>query len=112
MRRHVRRSLLFALAVAAVTAVAGGVNAGATTAGDTYRNPVLNRDFPDPTVRLASDGWYYAYATEADPAGVHVNIQTARSRDLVHWTYLGEALPRLPAWGNKAQVSWAPDVVQ
>jgi arabinan endo-1,5-alpha-L-arabinosidase len=112
MRHLVRRLLLVALAVAATSAISAEANAGAASGGETYRNPVLNRDFPDPTVRLASDGWYYAYATEGDPGGVHVNIQTARSRDLVHWSYLGDALPHLPGWGNKAQVSWAPDVVE
>jgi arabinan endo-1,5-alpha-L-arabinosidase len=77
-----------------------------------YHNAVLDRDFPDPDVIKASDGWYYAYGTEGDPGGHHVNIQTARSRDLVHWRYLGDALPSLPDWGDQAVVSWAPEVVQ
>jgi arabinan endo-1,5-alpha-L-arabinosidase len=77
-----------------------------------YSNPVLDRDFPDPDVIRARDGWYYAYGTEGDPGGRHVNIQTARSRDLVHWRYLGDALPSLPIWGDQAVVSWAPEVVQ
>ncbi len=28
-------------------------------------NPVLNQNFPDPTVILAPDGNYYAYATNS-----------------------------------------------
>jgi arabinan endo-1,5-alpha-L-arabinosidase len=112
MRAHIRSLLLGVVAMVAFMAIVGGASATATTGGHTYRNPVLNRDFPDPTVRLASDGWYYAYGTEGDPGGVHVNIQSARSRDLVHWTYLGDALPHLPAWGDEANVSWAPDVVE
>jgi arabinan endo-1,5-alpha-L-arabinosidase len=76
-----------------------------------YRNPTLDRDFPDPDVIRAHDGWYYAYSTESDPARGHVNIGVARSRDLVHWNYLGDALPALPKWGDQAVVSWAPQVV-
>src|SRR3954469_20713569 len=61
-----------------------------------YRNPVLNRDFPDPTVIRAANGAYYAYATETDRGGRHIDIQVAKSRDLVHWRSLGDALRRLP----------------
>jgi arabinan endo-1,5-alpha-L-arabinosidase len=32
----------------------------------TYANPVLDADFPDPTVLRASDGFYYAYATQTE----------------------------------------------
>jgi arabinan endo-1,5-alpha-L-arabinosidase len=71
----------------------------------TYRKPVLDRDFPDPDVTRAPNGWYYAYGTESQQAGRLVNIQVARSRDLVRWHYLGDALPKLPSWGNKEQVS-------
>lgn len=77
-----------------------------------YRNPMLNRDFPDPAVVKAHDGWYYAYATQKWTERTRVNIQVARSDDLQHWTYLGEALPKLPRWGDDAEVSWAPQVVR
>jgi arabinan endo-1,5-alpha-L-arabinosidase len=75
-----------------------------------YRNPVLDRDFPDPTVIRASDGWYYAYATQT-PAP-RTNVQAARSRDLVRWDYLGEVLPELPAWASRSEACWAPDVAE
>jgi arabinan endo-1,5-alpha-L-arabinosidase len=86
-------------------------SSGAVAAKE-YRNPVLDRDFPDPDVIEAANGWYYAYSTESDPGGRHVNIQVARSRDLISWRYLGDALPRLPKWGDKTGVSWAPDVAR
>jgi beta-xylosidase len=50
---------------------------------------------------------YYAYATNANDA----NIQVARSRHLVHWEVLGEALPELPAWAvQNFGWAWAPEV--
>lgn len=78
----------------------------------TYTNPVIDADFPDPTVIKAVDGNYYAYATQTERDGRWVNIQVARSSDLVHWQYLGDALPAKPAWADKTQDFWAPDVVR
>ena len=75
-----------------------------------YENPVLDRDFPDPAVLRAVDGFYYVYATQGPNEGGMVNIQTARSRDLVRWEYLGDALPVKPAWASRTQDFWAPHV--
>src|SRR5215212_11642377 len=61
-----------------------------------YTNPVLDADFPDPAVILATDGYYYAYATQTLRDGAWINIQVARSADLVHWHHLGDALPEKP----------------
>src|SRR6478672_6429581 len=61
-----------------------------------YTNPVLDADFPDPAVILAPDGYYYAYATQTLREGHWINIQVARSADLVHWDHLGDALPEKP----------------
>src|SRR3982751_6943364 len=63
-----------------------------------YQNPVYDSDFPDPTVIRASDGNFYAYATQTTVGGVWLNIQVARSADLLHWRFLGDALPVQPAW--------------
>ena len=71
-----------------------------------FTNPVLNLDFPDPDVIKVEDT-YYAYATCAGS----IDIQAARSRDLVHWEYLGEALRAQPRWAKtQAGFTWAPDV--
>ncbi|HLL71728.1 MAG TPA: glycoside hydrolase family 43 protein [Pyrinomonadaceae bacterium] len=84
---------------------------GAATA-NTYTNPVFDEDFPDPTVIRASDGFFYAYATQAVVAGKTLNIQVTRSRDLIAWERLGDALPAKPAWANETQKFWAPHVSQ
>jgi arabinan endo-1,5-alpha-L-arabinosidase len=81
-------------------------------AAATYVNPVLNADFPDPTVIKAPDGYYYGYATQTKREGKWVNIQLARSADLVHWQSLGDALPAKPSWASSTQDFWAPDVVR
>lgn len=75
-----------------------------------YANPVIDADFPDPTVIKASDGHYYGYATQTQPDGKWMNIQVARSDDLVHWLQLGDALPAKPLWAASTQDFWAPHV--
>ena len=78
----------------------------------TYVNPVLDADFPDPAVILAPDGHYYAYATQTLREGTWINIQVARSADLVHWDCLGDAMPQKPDWARETQDLWAPFVLQ
>jgi arabinan endo-1,5-alpha-L-arabinosidase len=75
-----------------------------------YENPVFDADFPDPTVLRASDGYFYAYATQTVVNGNWINIQVARSADLENWVRLGDALPVKPAWANQTQNFWAPHV--
>jgi arabinan endo-1,5-alpha-L-arabinosidase len=77
----------------------------------TYLNPVLERDFPDPAVLRDADGWFYAYATQSEAAGRILNVQVARSRDLVRWEHLGDALPEKPRWAAGKQNFWAPHVI-
>ena len=75
-----------------------------------YTNPVIDDNFPDPTILRAADGWYYAYGTQTKRAGRIINLQVARSRNLVDWEYLGEGLPAKPAWATATQKIWAPHV--
>ena len=78
-----------------------------------YANPIIDADFPDPTVIKARDGYFYVYATQSAGEGATVrNVQVARSLDLVHWTMLGDALPAKPAWASRTQDFWAPDVIE
>jgi arabinan endo-1,5-alpha-L-arabinosidase len=77
----------------------------------TYCNPVLDADFPDPAVIHAPDGYYYAYATQTLRDGEWINVQVARSPDLVHWHHLGDALPEKPSWACETQDVWAPYVL-
>ena len=78
----------------------------------TYANPVLDADFPDPAVIRAPDGFYYTYATQTVLDGAWINIQVARSADLVHWHLVGDALPEKPSWARETQDFWAPYVLQ
>jgi len=79
-------------------------------AAATFANPIVDADFPDPTVIRASDGRYYAYGTQTERDGRTINLQVMRSRDLVHWEQLGDALPAKPAWADSTQDFWAPHV--
>ncbi len=102
--------LLFALLTLAGCAsqpVAGGSPSPAS-----YTNPVLDTDFPDPAVLKASDGFYYVYATQGGGGEAIHNIQMARSRDLIEWERLGDALPVKPTWASQTQDFWAPHVFQ
>ena len=71
---------------------------------------VLDEDFPDPSVLLAPDSYYYAYATQTKRHGQVLNFQVARSLDLKSWEHLGEAFPEKPTWAATSQRFWAPDV--
>ena len=103
------RALSLALALASCGGDGGGGQTVGPPPGPTdkqYVNPVINADFPDPSVMKASDGNYYAYATQT----TGVRLQVARSSDLVTWTRLGESMPVKPTWASESQNFWAPDV--
>jgi arabinan endo-1,5-alpha-L-arabinosidase len=125
---------LLAVLLGATLLVAPTGNAGATAApapDRTYRNPLAPRvpgdgtvdSCADPTVlrgQRPGDHHWYLYCTtdplndeDLDDEGelrFHP-IPTMRSRDLVHWTYRGDALPEPPAWAAEGAGLWAPDVV-
>ncbi|HTP62162.1 MAG TPA: glycoside hydrolase family 43 protein [Burkholderiales bacterium] len=105
MRKSVA-SLVLVLAACA-TVPEGGWNRA--SAG--YSNPVLDENFPDPAVLRVAHGWYYAYATRSASGERNFNIQVARSRDLIQWEHLGDALPAKPRWAAAKQAFWAPHVI-
>ncbi len=73
----------------------------------TYTNPIYPYDFPDPFV-LNDGGTYYAFSTNVGSA----HIPTLRSSTLASWTWLGDALPELPAWSEEVgDLVWAPGVL-
>jgi beta-xylosidase len=99
------RSLLLLVAFS-LTPGCGDNGPGATSKGTTmgFSNPVYGNNFADPDVIAVGDE-YYAFATNG-PLG---NLQTLRSKDLVTWEQVGDALPRLPAWTSPGRV-WAPEI--
>ena len=98
-------------ALAALVSLAACAPAPILAPAIEYTNPVLDRDFPDPAVLKAPDGWFYVYATQTRAGERWLNIQVARSTDLVRWEHLGEALPAKPPWGASKQDFWAPHVI-
>jgi len=102
---------LHMLALAALLTLTGCATPMPATRAS-YTNPVIDADFPDPSVLRAPDGLYYAYATQTERDGSWINIQMARSSDLVHWQLTGDALPAKPSWASKTQDFWAPHVVR
>jgi len=91
------------MALAAVTADCAV--ADDAVAGPGSRPPVLPYDFADPDV-VEVGGRFYGYATN----GGGGNVQLIRSADLVHWEWLGDALPSLPPWATPGR-TWAPAVL-
>ncbi|MEU9835694.1 family 43 glycosylhydrolase [Streptosporangium sp. NPDC048047] len=97
-----------------------GAAVPARTPRGTYVNPV-SRDFADtfadPSVIRGDDGWWYAYGT-SDPLregeGTRHLLPVSRSRDLVHWTHVGDAFTEetMPSWADAAGGAslWAPDI--
>jgi len=72
------------------------------------KNPVINKNFPDPTI-IQVNGVFYAYATNSTVHGKPAHIQVARSENLQDWTLLGDALPNKPNWAGRD--FWAPHVL-
>jgi arabinan endo-1,5-alpha-L-arabinosidase len=113
-----RTSFLYTIAAAVVFLTGCGGGGGksiappvdTTTTPTGYLNPVLDTDFPDPAV-IKVGGTYWAYATQTFLAnGLRINIQSASSPDLVHWTYGADVLPTKPAWSTVTWNFWAPHV--
>jgi beta-xylosidase len=91
--------------------------AQAAPAGHSH-NPVSRSfadTFADPMVIRGDDGFWYAYGT-TDPLreGEHTphRIPMARSTDLTHWAYAGDAFTatQRPAFAAPDASFWAPDV--
>ncbi len=112
--RNKSQILLFAVLVLLVNVAAASAQTsiGPNRKTPLYQNPVLDPDFPDPTVIRSSDGFFYAYATQTFINNASLNIQVARSADLENWERLGDALPVKPVWANQTQNFWAPHVSQ
>ena len=96
----------------AVPGLPGRFSLPVLTTESSYLNPIFDFDFPDPAILQAADDWYYVYATQGiTPEFEYQNIQLARSKDLVHWQRLPDALPEKPVWAKYTWDFWAPHVV-
>lgn len=107
---------LIAVMISPVSCKAQNTNAQVDTGSENhasvvYQNPVMAHDFPDPAVLKAPDGWIYAYATQSPSDNGMINIQVAKSRDLINWQRVGDALPVKPGWADQTQSFWAPHVL-
>ena len=87
-----------------VSALALAASVSAQTA--VYRNPIIDKNSPDPTILRADDGSFYLYATENTR-----NVPIYHSTDLVNWNLLGTAFTdeTRPKWNAKGMI-WAPDI--
>ena len=76
------------------------------SSAQTYTNPVIAGDFPDPSViRVGED--YYATATTG---GWSPFFTIAHSRDLVNWKVVGSVFPSKPIWAKGD--FWAPEIAE
>ncbi|MEO7085898.1 MAG: glycoside hydrolase 43 family protein [Gemmatimonadaceae bacterium] len=79
-------------------------------AGDRYRNPIIFADYSEPDVVRVGNDFYLTSSSFGDVPGLPI----LHSRDLVNWTIIGHALPKLyaaafdtPQHGNGV---WAPSL--
>ncbi|MDQ3461319.1 MAG: glycoside hydrolase family 43 protein [Deinococcota bacterium] len=81
---------------------------GCALAQETFQNPVLRNNFPDPHL-IRVDGVFYAYATNS----MSMHVPVSRSSDLVNWDIPRNAMPALAPWVrlNRPDV-WAPEVLE
>ncbi len=131
MHRRVLLPLLVVLGLLGTLAPAGAAPDPDSTVQESYANPLAPRtpdggtvdSCADPAVlegQRPGDRWWYLYCTtdplndddtdaEGDPRFHPVPMM--RSRDLVDWHYVGDALPEPPHWAADGAALWAPDVV-
>jgi len=104
-------SLVRGLAAVAL-GTAAGLAVAIADAASPAGVPLIGSDFADPTIMRASDGWFYAFSTEQLTTERMANIQAARSRDLVRWELLPDAMPAKPARASKTRDFWAPGAIE
>ncbi len=76
------------------------------TAAQTFENPVLAGDYPDPSViRVGKDYWATATSSEWAP-----QFPIMHSTDLVNWTVVGSVFDEPPAWSVANY--WAPEIAE
>ncbi|KAI9677039.1 MAG: hypothetical protein M1817_006878 [Caeruleum heppii] len=78
------------------------------------QGPVIDQNFPDPSIIELPSGDHYSFATSGYNHNSGKSVQIAHSADFDKWTVLDiDGLPELPSWTFKEKPAvWAPDVVQ
>ena len=92
------------LGVSAVNLLFIFVAALAPIDAQTYVNPVIPGDFPDPSV-IAVGEEYYATATTG---GWAPHFPLLRSTDLINWSIIGAVFNEKPSWAKGD--FWAPEI--
>lgn len=77
-----------------------------------YTNPIINDDFPDPSIIEVKGQGYYAYATHDVFSPTINNILVRHSFDLIHWSPAEGALLSPPVWATLCQRFWCPQAVK
>jgi arabinan endo-1,5-alpha-L-arabinosidase len=77
-----------------------------------YTNPVVNHDFPDPSIIEVAGNGFFAYATHDAFSPTINNILVRHSWDLVKWSEATGALVEPPQWALLCNKFWCPHVVQ
>lgn len=97
--------------LAFITLITIGINNHALSQEvKTYSNPIFPHDFPDPTIVRGKDGYFYAYSTQNRIQGKRYYIPIIRSKNLVDWEIVGQALTKRPSWKKDGGGLWAPGV--
>ena len=119
MRSRTTGAALAAASLFLTVLVTGpGATSSSAAPARSYTNPVSKAfadTFADPSVIRGKDGWWYSYGT-SDPLregeGTPHAIPMAKSRDLVSWTYVGDAFSTAnrPSWATPDAGIWAPDI--
>ncbi|MEU1677482.1 family 43 glycosylhydrolase [Micromonospora zamorensis] len=116
--RHLRRGGALAAALGLILATLAPPPAAGSGGPSRYDNPIsvgVGDTFADPVIVRGDDGFWYAYGT-TDPLreGEHEfhRVPTARSANLVDWTYVGDAFgpEQRPPYAAPGAAFWAPDV--
>jgi arabinan endo-1,5-alpha-L-arabinosidase len=104
--------LLAALAAAVLLLLAPlGTRAALPQSTGSYANPVIAQNVADPSVIKALDGYYYlAGSSDYWNDGSYHMLPIFRSTDLVHWTFVRDAVSARPAWAADDAGLWAPDI--
>lgn len=109
MKNYYTISLAVLLSLMLVHFTACGITGQENTGNQeqrVYKNPVVAKSLPDPTIIKAPDGSFYLYATEDTR-----NTPIYKSSDLVNWQFAGTAFTNetRPSFEPKGGL-WAPDI--